>query len=194
MFELNATDALLIVDVQNDFAHPDGSLYVPDGETIISLINEWIDDFYYASLPIHFTSDRHPDIHISFDTWPRHCVQGTWGARIHEDIKTFGKVGMVLKGQDEHFDQYSAFHPRLVAEDDEVIFTGLERALRNAGSKRVFVCGLATDYCVKATVLDALERGFEVIVLKDVIKGVGLEYDDVAVAIGEMVLAGARFI
>lgn len=180
--KLKKRDALVVVDVQNDFAHPDGSLYVPGAMEAIPTIVEWLKKFEKKQLPIFLTMDWHPTRHISFDTWPEHCVQSTWGAEIHEALLDIGLVyKTVFKGVDPNEDQYSGFAPA----------NGLGQKLNEHEVKRIFVVGLATDYCVKATVLDGLDNGFEVVVVSDGIAGVNVNPGDVSQAIKEMEDAGA---
>jgi nicotinamidase/pyrazinamidase len=185
-------DAFLVVDFQNDFT-PGGALPVPEGDAIAEPVNRLLDRFPLVVA----TRDWHPPGHGSFvdsridlsrwrgtdppGIWPVHCVQGTHGAELHPSLEA-EKVDVVLdKGQDPHSQGYSAF------EDTE-----LTELLRAAGVERLYVAGLATDYCVRQSVLDALERGFEVVVVEDAIRGVDVEPGDSARAIEEMRAAGAR--
>jgi nicotinamidase/pyrazinamidase len=186
-------DALLIVDFQNDFT-PGGALPVPEGDAIAGPVNRLLDRFALVVA----TRDWHPPGHGSFvdshidrslwrgtdppGIWPVHCVQGTRGAELHPSLAVEHVDAILDKGQDLYSQGYSAF------QDTEL--TGL---LRDAGVQRLYVAGLATDYCVKRSVLDALERGFEVFVVEDAIRGVDVEPGDSARAIEEMRAAGARF-
>lgn len=180
-------DALVVVDVQNDFAHPDGSLYVPGAVEVIPTIVEWIEKFKKKRLPVIFTMDWHPNDHISFDTWPKHCVQSTWGVSLHQAIRDLHiELDIVTKGEDVDKDEYSGF-----AIGPAGYASSLVHKLVSRDTKRIFVVGLATDYCVKATVLDGLGGGFKVIVVSDAIAGVNINPEDVALAIKEMEDAGA---
>ncbi len=178
-------DALLIVDVQNDFL-PGGSLAVPDGDAVIAPLNHSIELFRRAGLPVFATRDWHPPDHCSFQarggTWPPHCVAGSDGAAFAPDLQLPDDTVVISKATRPDKDAYSGF------ED-----TDLAERLRAAGVKRLFVGGLATDYCVLNTVKDALQEGFEVVVLEDAIRAVNVQPDDGARAIAEMKQRGARF-
>ena len=177
-------DALIIVDVQRDFCSG-GALPVPDGEKIIPTLNKYIEKFSKAGALIVATRDWHPPNHISFKdyggTWPSHCIQGTLGAEFHPDLKLPREVKIVSKATSSDKEAYSGFDG-----------TNLERELKDVGIKRIFVGGLATDYCVKSTVLDALRLGFETILLVDAIKGVDVNPGDSKRAIEEMIKRGAK--
>ena len=177
-------DALILVDVQRDFCSG-GALPVPDGEKIIPVLNKYIEKFSKAGALIVATRDWHPPNHMSFKDyggiWPSHCIQGTLGAEFHPDLKLPREVRIVSKATSADKEAYSGFDG-----------TNLERELKDAGIKRVFVGGLATDYCVKSTVLDALRLGFETILLVDAIKGVDAKPGDSERAIEEMVRNGAK--
>ena len=177
-------DALIIVDVQRDFCSG-GALPVPDGEKIIPTLNKYIEKFSKAGALIVATRDWHPPNHMSFKdyggVWPTHCVQGTLGAEFHPDLRLPREVKIVSKATSADKEAYSGFDG-----------TNLERELKDAGIKRVFVGGLATDYCVKSTVLDALRLGFETILLIDAIKGVDVNLGDSERAIEEMIKRGAK--
>ncbi len=155
--------ALIIVDMQNDFM-PGGSLPVPDADKIIPVINKYIEIFMAKGLPIIASRDWHPPNHISFrqrgGIWPVHCVRDTLGAKFHPDLKLPRSAIVISKATDPNREAYSAFDR-----------TELADRLREKSIKRVFIAGVATDYCVKNTALDALEHGFEVILLEDAIKG-----------------------
>jgi nicotinamidase/pyrazinamidase len=185
-------DALLIVDFQNDFT-PGGALAVPGGDRIAEPIRRLVDRFDLVVA----TRDWHPPGHGSFvgaevdpatwrgtdppAIWPVHCVQGSPGAELHPSLDR-AKVDLVVdKGQDPNSQGYSAFQD-----------TGLAELLRERGVERLFVAGLATDYCVKNTVLDALAHGFQVTVVEDAVRGVEQEPGDSARAIEEMREAGAE--
>jgi nicotinamidase/pyrazinamidase len=170
-------DALLIVDFQNDFT-PGGALAVPDGDAIAAPLARLLDRFELVIA----TRDWHPPGHGSFSVWPVHCVQGTPGAELHPALDR-SSVDLVLdKGEDPESPGYSAFAD-----------TGLHGRLRERGVDRLIVAGLATDYCVRATVLDARAAGFDVVVVEDAIRGVDVEAGDSERAIAEMKAAGAVF-
>ena len=167
------TDVLLVIDVQNDFC-PGGSLGVKDGNKIIKNINSIQEKFKNVIL----TQDWHPENHSSFVTeykdkevfstvkmpygdqtiWPAHCVQGTYGADFHKDLNTLKANTIIRKGFRREIDSYSAFW-----ENDRVTSTGLEGNLKSLGIKRVFVCGLALDFCVAFSAIDSKIAGFETI-------------------------------
>jgi nicotinamidase/pyrazinamidase len=186
-------DALLIVDFQNDFV-PGGALPVPEGDRIAEPLGRLLDAFPLVVA----TRDWHPRDHGSFrgvevdpdrwrgadppSVWPVHCVQGTAGAELHPALDR-SKIDLVVdKGQDPWSQGYSAFQDTRLAE-----------ILRGRGVDRLYVGGLATNYCVKNSVLDARERGFDVIVIEDAIRGVDIEPGDSQRAIEAMKEAGAVF-
>jgi nicotinamidase/pyrazinamidase len=184
-----ARDALIVVDLQNDFC-PDGALAVPDGHTIVPVINDYLKRFRRAGAPVYLTRDWHPPVTQHFQAyggvWPPHCVQGTPGAQFHPHLAAPPEAVVVSKGMDPNTDAYSAFH----AEDDSGRLLG--DALAARGVRKIYVGGLATDYCVRATALDALREGFEVVVLTDAIGAVDLQPGDGVRAIDQMRDAGAR--
>jgi nicotinamidase/pyrazinamidase len=177
------TDALIIVDLQNDFC-PGGALPVPECDQVVPVLNDYIKIFKKANAKIFATRDWHPPNHISFEAqggpWPPHCVQDTEGAKFHSDLKLPAEVTVVSKAMDPHKEAYSGFDG-----------TDLTNRLTQNGVTRVFVGGLATDYCVKNTVLDARKNGFETVLLLDASRGINVEPDDVAKAIAKMVKSGA---
>jgi nicotinamidase/pyrazinamidase len=183
--------ALLVVDVQNDFASPDGSLYVAGGEDVVDFINDEVAAAEDAGALVVYTQDWHPAStpHFAKDggIWPVHCVADTWGADFHSGLDVVGPS--VRKGT-EGEDGYSGFTVRDTATGVERS-TGLEGLLRDQDITRVVVVGLATDYCVKETVLDALEAGFAVTVVADGIRAVEVTPGDGAKAVEEMAAAGA---
>ena len=187
----DAQTALLIVDVQNDFADPAGSLYVKDGGDVVPVINAEIERARAAGAPIFYTQDWHPEATPHFEKdggiWPVHCVQGTWGAEFQPELSVSGPV--VQKGSNGE-DGYSGFTMRDPV-SGETIATPLGDLLAAAGVTRLVVAGLATDYCVKSTVLDARERGYPVTVLANAIRAVDLQPGDGDRAIEEMFAAGA---
>ena len=189
--EMSRRPALLIVDVQNDFC-PGGSLGVPDGDRIIPRVNRTIELFTRRGLPVLATRDWHPAITKHFKefggAWPPHCIQGTKGARFHPDLRLPKDAVILSKGMDPDQDSYSGFQALSAAGRD------LESVIHDFGIDEVFLCGLATDYCVRATALDAVRRGVHVRVLGDAIKGVNVKAGDSAVAVQEMRDAGVPFV
>ena len=182
--------ALLVVDLQNDFADPAGGLSVPGGADIVPLVNIEISSARAAGALVVYTQDWHPEStpHFAKDggIWPVHCVGGSWGAELHPELVVDGP--RVRKGENGE-DGYSGFTMR-DPETGETIPTPLEDLLRNRDAVRVVVCGLATDYCVKATALDAARLGFETYLLLDAIRAVDLAAGDGDRAIDEMRAAG----
>jgi len=182
---------LLIVDVQNDFADPDGSLSVRGGADVVPTLNEEIRRATDAGAPVIYTQDWHPPSTPHFEKdggiWPVHCVGDTWGAEFHPDLLVAGPS--VRKGVDGG-DGYSGFSVRDPHSGD-THRTELEHMLRERGVTRIVIGGLTTDYCVKETALDGIDLGFGVLVLTDAIAAVDLEPGDGAIAIEEMVAAGA---
>ncbi len=180
-------EALLIVDPQLDFM-PGGALAVPEGDKIVPVVNEYVERFRKAGRPIFVSRDWHPEATKHFQqyggVWPPHCIQGSRGAEFHPDLKLEEAV-VISKGMDPERDSYSAF------DGFEADGTPLEEGLRRRGIDHLYVGGLATDYCVRWTVLEALKRGFRVTVLLDAIRGVNLKPHDSEEAIEEMVRRGA---
>jgi nicotinamidase/pyrazinamidase len=183
-FSICKTDALIIVDVQNDFC-PGGALPVPEGDQVIPVLNDYIALFRKAKAEIFATRDWHPPNHVSFKAqggrWPPHCIQNTEGAKFHPELKLSSDATVVSKAMDPRKEAYSGFDG-----------TELANMLKTQGATRVFVGGLATDYCVKHTVLDARKLGFEVVLLLDATSGINARPNDVAKAINEMVESGAE--
>ncbi len=192
MARYDAGTALVVVDLQNDFADRAGSLSVPNGESILPAVNEAIRSALDAGAFVVATQDWHPEStpHFARDggMWPVHCVGGTWGAELHPSLELPEGVPSVRKGTNGE-DGYSAFTMRDPS-TDAVTATELEGLLRGRGIERVVVCGLATDYCVKATALDAIRLGFSVLMLGEAIAAVDLAPDDGNRAIAEMIEAG----
>ncbi len=182
--------ALVVVDVQNDFADPAGGLAVRGGDAVVPRINEESAAARAAGALVVYTQDWHPEStpHFAKDggVWPVHCVAGTWGAELHPALHADGP--RVRKGSNGE-DGYSGFTMRDPVSGTTVP-TELESLLRDRGVRRVVVCGLATDYCVKATALDAASLGLETTVLLDAIAAVDLEPGDGERAIAEMRDAG----
>ncbi|MFM2419972.1 MAG: hypothetical protein RL385_4695 [Pseudomonadota bacterium] len=195
-------DALLLVDLQNDFC-AGGALAVPDGDAVIAIANALMPRF---SLVVA-TQDAHPPSHLSFAAnhpgrhpyevidldglsqvlWPVHCVAGTPGAAMHPQLDTTSITRTFPKGTDPRVDSYSGFY-----DNGRRKATGLDAYLHVEGVRRVFVLGLATDYCVKWTALDARTAGFEVVLVEDACRGVNLKPGDVDAALTELSSAGVR--
>jgi nicotinamidase/pyrazinamidase len=177
-----ARDVLIIVDLQNDFC-PGGALAVPDGHEIIPLINPLLRHRWFSVA----TKDWHPADHCSFThqggPWPPHCVQQTSGAELHPALETTSIQLVIAKGAQRDKEAYSGFQD-----------TELTKILRERGVKRIVLCGLATDYCVRATALDALREGFEVVVLEDAIRGVDVMPGDCQRALEELRQRGAQLV
>ncbi|MEJ7555959.1 MAG: nicotinamidase [Aquificaceae bacterium] len=181
---LTVKDALIVVDMQRDFM-PGGALPVPEGDKIVPRLNQYIRLFFERGLPVFFTRDWHPPDHISFKdqggVWPPHCVQDTEGAKFHPDLYIPPDNRFIIsKGTSRDFDAYSGFQG-----------TMLDQLLKERGIRRVFVGGVATDYCVKNTVLGAINLGYEAFLLLDGIKGVDVKQGDSERAIEDMLGAGA---
>jgi nicotinamidase/pyrazinamidase len=188
--------ALVVVDLQNDFADPSGSLAVHGGANLVPIINAEIAMARAAAATVILTQDWHPSTtpHFAKDggVWPVHCVAGTWGAELHPglDPEAAADAPRVRKGSNGE-DGYSGFTMRDPT-TGETTPTELEGLLRGAGIERVVVCGLATDYCVKATALDGARLGFETAVLLDAMRPVELTPGDEQRAIEEMTAAGVH--
>jgi len=170
--------ALVVVDVQNDFADPEGSLSVHGGLDVVRAATAEVDAAVAAGAPVFYTQDWHPTDtpHFAKDggTWPVHCVQGTWGAQLHPDLRVTGEV--VRKGQHGE-DGYSGFSMKDPL-SGEVVPTRLAALLRDARAAQLVVVGLATDYCVRATALEGLEQGWPVTVLWSAVAAVELSPGD----------------
>jgi nicotinamidase/pyrazinamidase len=186
----DAVTALVVVDVQNDFADPAGGLSVGDGAAIVPALNEEIEAALIGGAAVFYTQDWHPEStpHFAKDggIWPVHCVADTWGAALHPDLVVAGPI--VRKGTNGE-DGYSGFSMR-DPQTGDTIPTELEGLLRSRGVERVRVAGLATDYCVKATALDATRLGFGTEVVPDLAAAVDLAPGDGQRAIDEMREAG----
>jgi len=193
MVEYTPDAALVVVDVQNDFADPAGSLYVADGEATVPLINEHVAAAQAAGATVVYTQDWHPAStpHFTKDggIWPVHCVGGTSGAELHPDLVVTGpRVRKGAAGEDG----YSGFTVR-DPESGEERPTELEDLLRERDVTRVVVVGLATDYCVKETAIDGARLGFTTMVLADAVRAVDLRPGDGVRAVAAMAEAGVRF-
>lgn len=175
-------EALIVVDMQRDFM-PGGTLPVPDGDKIISKCNEYIKNFKKRGALIVATRDWHPKNHISFKAqggpWPRHCVQDTPGAEFVVELPQDAVI--ISKATEPDKEAYSGFEG-----------TNLAEILREKGVKSVYVCGVATEYCVKATALDAVKNGFETYLLLDAVKGIKPE--DEELALKELEKAGVKLL
>ena len=184
--------ALVVVDVQNDFADPNGSLAVRDGDRTVPVINREIGAATDAGASVLYTQDWHPERTPHFATdggvWPVHCGQGTWGAELHPELRVVGAV--VRKGSNGE-DGYSGFTMRDPV-SGETRPTELDGLLSERGVERLVVVGLATDYCVKATALDGRSLGYETTVLRDAVRAVDLQPGDGARALDELSEAGVR--
>lgn len=196
--------ALIIVDVQNDFI-PGGALAVKEGDQVVPIINELQQKFDF----IVATQDWHPAEHGSFAAnhsnknigefielngvqqilWPVHCVQETIGAEFHPDLKTEKWKAVFKKGTNPKVDSYSGFF-----DNNRMGDTGLSSFLKENGIEEVFVCGLATDYCVKFTVLDAISEGFKTTLIADATRAVNIQENDDLKAIKEMSASGAKVV
>ena len=174
---------LVVVDVQNDFC-PGGALPVPDGDKVVPILNEYVDKFRRAGAGVIFTRDWHPPDHSSFKSqggiWPPHCVQNSKGAEFHRALILPPEAEVVSKA-DKKDEAYSFFQG-----------TDLARELHRRGITKLLVGGLATDYCVKETVLDGLKHGFDVYYLEDASLGVNVRPNDSELAMAEMVKKGAK--
>lgn len=184
--------ALVVVDVQNDFADPAGSLYVRGAEQVIDAVNAQVSAARTAGAPVVYTQDWHPPDTPHFDkdggVWPVHCVRDTWGAALHPRLTVAGE--RVRKGTAGE-DGYSGFHTRDPVAGTEQS-TGLAELLRDRHVERVVVVGLATDYCVKATALDAVAAGFDTTVVRAAVGAVDLEPGDGDRALAAMAAAGVH--
>lgn len=181
---LRASDALLIVDVQRDFC-PGGALAVPDGDAVVPVLNQWIDAARDAGAAIFASRDWHPPDHISFQEqggpWPSHCVAETDGAGFHPDLALPESATVIDKGTDAGHEAYSAFEG-----------TDLYAQLRAAGIERLWVGGLALDYCVRASVLDARRIvGLPVHLILSATRAVEVQPGDGSRALDDMRSAGA---
>jgi len=176
-------DALIVVDVQNDFL-PGGRLAVPDGDQVVPVLNRYIAAFTAKQLPIFATRDWHPADHCSFQAqggpWPPHCIADSEGAAFAPGLKLSAGTTVISKAMTRDKDAYSGFEG-----------TDLDGRLRDAGAQRLFIGGLATDYCVLNTVMDALRHGYEVLLLSDAIRAVNIKSDDGRNAEQEMIRVGA---
>jgi nicotinamidase/pyrazinamidase len=178
--------ALIVVDVQNDFC-PGGSLAVAQGDKVVAPLNKLMNEFLDRGEPVYKTRDWHPEKTKHFaiygGTWPIHCVQNTRGAEFHSDLLDDPRITVISKGFDERADGYSGFDG-----------TQLAQLLRDEEVKEIWVGGLATDYCVKQTVIDGVHNGFKVKALADAMRAVNVNPADGKKAIDEMKAAGAEIV
>lgn len=193
--------ALLLIDIQNDFCHG-GALAVPDGDSIVPVVNRLLPLFAIVIA----TKDYHPSGHISFASrhqmpvlsvletqygpqtlWPDHCVQGSAGADLNPQLHAAGITDIVIKGNNPEIDSYSSFFDNARQQE-----TKLHNILQDYGVTNLYVCGLATDYCVLFSALDGLELGYKVTIVEDGCRGVNLQPDDSAKALARIVAAGGR--
>ena len=201
-------DALIIVDMQNDFI-PGGSLPVEEGDQIVDGINKIAEIFKKNRGSIILTQDWHPKDHLSFASnhlgmqpgdeyqseaigpvlWPDHCVQNTHGSKFHQDLKTEFAHVIIRKGYHPEIDSYSGF-----IENDKKSETGLAGYLKSLNIKRIFVCGLALDYCCYATAMDGVDSGFEVYFIVDLTKGIDLPPGNLSNALESMENKGITFV
>jgi len=180
VIEVRDSDCLIIVDVQNDFC-PGGALAVPGGDEIVAVVNALSPCFplVVASRDAHPLGSRH------FQRWPVHCVEGTRGADFHPDLETALIAQVFLKGTSGEDDGYSAF---------EATNVDLYQYLSQRAVKRLFVCGLATDYCVKATAADAVEKGFGTFLIEDAVRAVDAKPGDGVRALDELKARGVTVV
>jgi len=182
--QLNETDALLVIDMQYDFL-PGGSLGVPGGNEVLGPVNTLMGLFAARGLPVYASRDWHPGNHCSFAArggpWPPHCVADTEGAAFSKELAFPADMVIISKAESADADAYSAFNGTALAEH-----------LRQHGVTRVFVCGLATDYCVLNTVIDARENGFDVVIVPEAMRAVDVAPGDGERAIERMTGLGAR--
>jgi nicotinamidase/pyrazinamidase len=192
MEDYDGHTALVVVDVQNDFADPGGGLPVPGGHEVVPVVNAEVERARRSGALVVYTQDWHPPSTPHFQTegglWPVHCVRDTWGAELHPDLDVVGEV--IRKGTGGE-DGYSGFSVRDPTSGDEQD-TALERVLRQASVERVVVVGLAADVCVKDTALDAARRGFQTVVPRDATRAVELEPGDGQRAEEELRAAGVE--
>lgn len=185
--DLSREDALIVIGLQKDFLPPDGALAVPGGTEVIPVMNGYIRKFTEAGIPVFLTRELHPEHHISFrergGPWPPHCVTGTRGAEFADGLDLPDSAVIVTKDDKPELSTYSGFGE-----------TDLHERLQKLGVKRLFIGGLATDYCVLNTVRDAQALGYKVMFLTDATRAVNVEPEDGENAIWKMVRGGAEVI
>jgi nicotinamidase/pyrazinamidase len=186
--------ALVVVDVQNDFVDPAGSLSVEGAEEILPAVNREIRAANAAGVPIFYTRDWHPEQTPHFQTqggpWPPHCIQGTWGAQFHPDLEVVEGAQFLYKGTGKE-DGYSAFSVRHPG-SKERHSTGLHERMQERGIRHIAVAGLTTDYCVRETAHDALDYGYRITVVEDAVRPVDREPGDGDRALEEISARGAQ--
>ena len=196
MPEYDAHTALVVVDLQNDFADPAGSLSVAGGEAIIPVVNAAVEAARDAGAFVVATQDWHPEStpHFAKDggIWPVHSVGGTWGAELHPAFELPADAPRIRKGMNGE-DGYCAFYMRDPVTGEEIP-TELDQLLRDRGIERVVVCGLATDYCVRETAIDSVGLGYETTLLADAVAAVNLQPQDGDTAVEEMREAGVSLV
>ena len=196
MSTYDPSTALIVVDVQNDFASREGSLYVSGAEEVLPVVNREIERARRAGAFVVYTADWHPEETPHFarygGLWPVHCVRGTWGASFHPGLRV-GPDDDVIRTGTGGEDGYSGFTVRDPTTSEETR-TALDALLRSHGIRRVVVVGLATDYCVKETALDAARLGYDTTVLKDGVRAVNREPGDAERALAALSAAGAHVI
>lgn len=182
--DVGTGDALVVVDLQNDFL-PGGALAVSGGDDVVPVLNRYIEAFTKRNLPVIATRDWHPPEHCSFEAqggpWPPHCVANGEGADFAPGLKLPDDTIVISKAKQRDFEAYSGFQG-----------TDLADRLRELGVRRLFIGGLATDYCVKATVIDALKARFAVCLLRDAIRAVDVDPGDGEKAVQHMLTLGAK--
>ena len=192
MTNYDAQTALIVVDVQNDFADPKGSLFVKEGEQVVGVANREVERALEAGAMVVYTTDWHPETtpHFKKDggIWPVHCVHDTWGAEFHPQLQVKGEIVRTGVGGEDGYSGFSVRDPV----SGERGATALEAILRTQTITRLVILGLATDYCVKETALDGARLGFETLVLLEGCRAVNLQPGDGERAIEDMKLAGVR--
>lgn len=186
--------ALVVVDVQNDFAHPEGGLYVSGGEEIVPAVNDEVRVAQHSGGLVIYTQDWHPETtpHFAKDggIWPTHCVQGTWGAGFHDDLDVSGTIVRKGTGGEDGYSGFTVQHPV----NGETQATGLDDLLRQRAIQKLVVVGLAQDVCVKETVLEARSLGYQVTVLTEAMRPVNLSPGDGHASLRAMRDSGARIL
>lgn len=180
------TKAVVVVDVQNDFAHPDGGLYVAGAEDAISRINHLVG----LADNVAYTQDWHPEDSTHFEQWPVHCVENTWGSEFHEDLWITDSPAVIRKGVNPGEDGYSGFYVEHADGSKEK--TSLDDWLRTWGVHELWIVGIALDVCVRATVLDALDLGYSVVLPLGT--SVAVDPDAVNDVLDELHAAGAEVV
>jgi nicotinamidase/pyrazinamidase len=204
--QLKDTDALIIVDIQNDFM-PSGALGVKEGDQIVIPINSLAEKFHRRNRVVVMTQDWHPPGHLSFASshnmkpfdsyesegigpvlWPDHCVQGSPGAEFHPDLDLKSAIATIRKGYHPRVDSYSTF-----IENDKKTYTGLSGYLDKLSIERIFLCGLALDYCVYYSAIDGRDLGFDVVIPIDLTKAINSPAGHLSNALSTMVHRGVQF-